>query len=62
MSIALLFARDPLKHSRDDIRTIVEHFRAQRKDFKIGGRTAAKQTPKQAEAAKVVGEIDIGDL
>ena len=63
MSIAVLFARDPLQHSKADIDSIIAHFREARKNFKLGGRPAAKAvTSGESEAKRLVGKIDLGDL
>lgn len=63
-SIAVLFARDPLQHTDADIDAIIEHFRANRRTFQETGKAprGGKQTAAQAEAARVIGDIDIGDL
>jgi len=67
--IAELFARDPLDLSKQDLTVIVEKLRGQRVRFAAGFADAgtpasrvSKATKAQAEATKVTGEIDLGDL
>lgn len=66
--IATLMARDPLKLSDQDIDTIVETLRANRKRFKAGDAQAGSTKPKKetvvAKAAKESKSIigDLGDL
>lgn len=48
--IALVFARDPLEHTDEDITKIIEHYREKRKLFKLGGeKPPAKLTKREAE-------------
>lgn len=63
--LATLMARDPLKLSDQDIMTIIENLRANRKRFKAGEAQAGSMKPKaetvKAKAAKE-SESLIGNL
>lgn len=60
--IALLFARDPLKHSEQDIDRIIAKMREARHTFKTAGKPAPKLTKGETAAQKLNLNIDIGDL
>lgn len=55
--IARLFSSRPQTHTSDDIRRIIEHFRAQRPSFASAQAPAKKSAPAQ-KATK----IDLSDL
>ena len=62
-----LFARDPLKLSDQDIVSIVEQLRKQRKRFVHGDKSAGSPRPTkaaiaQAKATAITGKIDLSDL
>ena len=62
-----LFARDPLKLSDQDIVSIVEQLRKQRKRFVHGDKSAGSPRPTKAKIAQdkavaVTGKIDLSDL
>lgn len=64
--IAELFARDPLKLSDQDLRTIIERFRAARGQFNLGNMKAGSTKPKTAKqqqtadvAAKLNFDLDL---
>lgn len=62
MSMAELFAKDPLKMTDEDIDQIIEEMRSRRKAFIAQpGTTKAKRsaTGKQAAAMKVAGDFEI---
>ena len=58
-----LFARDPRRLTKQDIRTIVEELRSMRVKFKAGNKTAGttqpKLTAKEAEVKKLGIDLDI---
>ena len=66
--IATLMARDPLELSDQDIMSIIETLRANRKRFKAGDAQAGSTKPKKetvkakaaAESKSIIG--DLGDL
>jgi len=68
--IAILFARDPLKHTDQDIDRIIEKMRADRHTFNnspkpAAGAAAPKLTAKEKAAVDGVGsklKLDLGDL
>lgn len=63
--IAQLFARDPLRHSDDDIRAIVQHFRETRVNFNLTGKAAPKEAKAAVELKREgldLGSLDLGDL
>lgn len=51
--IAELFARDPLKLSDQDLRVIIERFRAARGQFNLGNMKAGSTKPKTEKQKKV---------
>lgn len=55
-NIAVLFARDPTKHTREDVIRIIEEMRSKRHLFKAGGSTAK---PPKAEKKPL---LDLGSL
>lgn len=60
--ISLLFARDPLQLTRDDITTIVEEMRKSRHAFNLGNSKAGSTKPKtekQKAQAKLLDGLDI---
>jgi len=60
--LATLFARDPQKCSKEDVRIIVAAYRERRKQFQLGHTPPAKPkavTAKTAEALKAVSTSDI---
>ena len=68
-TMAELFDRDPLGLSKQDITTNVESLRSQRHRFLAGAKAAgtpakkvSKVTKAQADAKKVTGDLDLGDL
>lgn len=61
-TIAELFARDPLKHTQQDVEAIVEYFRSTRKDFKESGiraKASKTLTPKEVEAKSTGLDFDL---
>lgn len=66
ISIAELFAKDPLEHSSSDLSAIVEHYRKNRHVFNSGmaGATSSKTRAKQEAAEKKIKELglDLGDI
>ena len=42
-TISELFARDPLSYTKQDVDQIIEHMRAARKNFNLGGKAAVKE-------------------
>jgi hypothetical protein len=50
--IATLFARDPLKHTREDVDAIIAKMREARHTFNLAGKTPAQ--PKLTKAEKEV--------
>lgn len=60
--LALLFARDPLELTKDDISTIVETMRGSRKAFKLGNVKAGSTKPpteKQKKVIELASKLDI---
>lgn len=60
--LATLFATDPLKLTRDDIKTIVEAFRKSRHAFSLGNTKAGStkpKTPKQKEVSALAEKLNI---
>ena len=61
LDIAVLFARDPLKHSDEDIDRIIKKFRDARSTFKATGKApTAKKAGKKP--AVEVDASSLGDL
>lgn len=63
--VAQLFARDPLKHTDEDITAIIERFRAARSQFNNPTATPAKAKAKAEKPLdpKLAGlDLDLGDL
>lgn len=61
-TIAELFARDPLKHTRKDLEDIVAYFRSTRKDFKESGvraKATKTLTAKEQEAKSTGLDFDL---
>lgn len=52
MDIQELFSRDPLSLTDDDLRTLVERFRAARKQFNLGNMKAGSTKPKTEKQKK----------
>jgi hypothetical protein len=60
--LATLFARNPLDLTKDDIRSIIEAFRASRKQFTLGNAKAGSTkppSPKQAKINDLASKLDI---
>jgi len=60
--IATLFARDPLKHTREDRVAIIEKLRSMRHIFNSGNAGAGnvkKLTPKETAASTLKLDIDL---
>ena len=61
--IALLFAKDPLKHTREDIDSIIQTMRASRHQFKSGIKVGTKAAPAVTKAAALIKDLgDLGEL
>lgn len=65
--IAELFARDPYQLSKQDLDSIITKLRSQRKRYVSGDKSAGSPRPSkaskaQSEAAKITGDLDLGDL
>lgn len=60
--LATLFARDPNKCTKDDIRAIVLAFRDRRKQFNAGASLAGKVKPVTGKAAETAQKIASNDL
>ena len=59
--MAELFARDPLKHTRESIGEIVTYYRQARANFNLGEKSAG--STKKAKAAKAEGpKLGLDDL
>lgn len=62
--VAELFLKDPLEMTNEDIDKIIAEMRSRRVAFKsaptIKGKATPKLTPKQEEAKKLIGDIDLG--
>jgi hypothetical protein len=61
-TVAELFARDPLKHTRKDVEEIVAYFRSTRKDFKEAGvraKSTKTLTAKEQEAKSTGLDFDL---
>lgn len=54
--LAVLFARDPLKLTKDDIRSIVEEMRKSRHAFNAGNAKAGSTKPK-TEKQKAIASL-----
>lgn len=60
--LSLLFARDPLELTKEDIATIVETMRGSRKAFKLGNAKAGSTKPpteKQKKVMDLASKLDI---
>lgn len=57
--IAELFARDPLKLTKDDIEKIVTYYRSCRAQFNLGNLQAGSAKPKKEPKAAAPG-LDLG--
>lgn len=62
-----LFARDPLKHTRESIDEIITYYRGARAAFSLGEKSAgstkkAKASAAPKEAGPKIGQIDLDDL
>lgn len=57
-----LFARDPLKYTKEDIKQIVAFYREKRKQFNSGGILAGKVKPAPAKAKALADAIKSDDL
>lgn len=60
--IALLFSRDPLTLTREDISTIIEEMRKSRHAFNLGNMKAGSTKPKtakQKEVSELASKISI---
>jgi len=66
--LATLFATDPNKLTKDDIKEIIKAYRASRQQFNIGnvkaGKTESKKSPKEREIESVASRLgtDLSDL
>lgn len=63
--IALLFGRDPLSLSREDISAIVTEMRKRRASFNLGNMTAGKvkpKTEKEKATEALASKLNIGGL
>lgn len=64
--ISILFARDPLKHTEQDIDRIIAKMREARHTFNTAARKPAasgpKLTAKETDAAKLSLKLDLGGL
>lgn len=56
--LATLFARDPLKLTKDDIRSIVEEMRKSRHAFNAGNAKAGSTKPKTEKQKQVLELAD----
>ena len=59
--IAILFAKDPLKLTNDDLDKAIAAMREARHKFGAGDKTAGA-APKLTEKEKVAQKLDLGDL
>jgi len=59
--ISLLFQIDPLKLTREDIDSLIKHYREARERFLIGDRKAGKAPAAKPEKKKPVN-LTLGDL
>ena len=64
--IAVLFARDPLKLTKNDIDHIIEELRKRRKQFgtiaEKAPRTSRSRTPRQTKADKLIEGLGAEDI
>ena len=61
-TISELFARDPFKCTKDDIKSIIQFYRDQRVKFKLkelSGPASKALTAKQAEVKTIAVDIDL---
>ena len=59
VSIAELFARDPLENTDADITAIIKHMRDNRVKFKVGGDKTAGRAPKKNANQKKLEGLDL---
>ena len=57
-----LFARDPLKYSKQDVQQIIAVYREKRKQFNAGGTLAGKAKPVSAKTKALTDVIKSDDL
>jgi len=62
--MAELFARDPLKHTRESIDEIIVYYRQARAAFNLGEKSAGstKKAKAQAPKAEKLDKLDLDDL
>lgn len=60
MSLADLFAADPLSLTREDRKPMIEYYRSRRHIFLSGGK--APKEPKVTKSKGPLPDIDLGDL
>lgn len=60
-----LFARDPLKHTRESIDEIIAYYRQARANFNLGEKSAGSTKKAKASAlpkGEKLGSLDLDDL
>ncbi len=61
-TIAELMARDPLQHTKEDVRLIVEEHRKARHLYNAAPKAASAKAAKPSVAEKAGVKLDLGDL
>ena len=60
--LAALFARDPMKLTKEDVRSIISIYRDKRKQFNLGGTLAGKVKPASPKANALAAAVKSDDL